>query len=1550
MANREVSISIRVDDSGSDGAFRRLTARFNELGDTSDTAIKKIGDSLDRQLMVAFSKGGDREYLETVRRLAPQLRALQEQIKAGAFNLEDYGRRMQMLHSFTKDAIAQTEHLGEAFRDTRDEAKNTGTTLKDMLGEFGGNLAARAVSQVLDYVKQLGQEAARTSLEVQQSVANISTLKDIDLSQTTNQLFDLSTRVPQSAQQLGEGLYNIFSSVEATQSQAVALLEQFAKGAVAARTDTQTFGTAVLGVINAYKLELSDAAHVSDVFFNTVNLGVVNGQELAANLGLVTQSAKNAGVTFDQLGALIAGVTKEGGPAAQNINNLSNLLMKLPTTEASDGLKKLGIQLADSKGEFRPILDVLTDLKARLNSLTPAARALELQKIFPDLQARTGLTTILSQLDFVKNATLENARAAGVSEEAYKKMSGTASAQLQLFHNSLIAFLAKLSEWITQSRILGTVLGWLGSLFGVMGRNTGTVLILVAALGGLVLALNAVSVAASINAIVAYVQGLGGLISVIGNVGKAMIGLQTTFATTGAVATAATGGWLAVLGLLAGVVLALYNYSQSSKEVKSADEGRVKTLQSVISTTQEDIKFLQDQSKSLKDSSEARSRYDSIMKSVTVTDRLTIQNIEDETAKRAALAGVLQHQLDLRQEELRSQAVTAAVASTSKLQEALDAEKQLQTLMQGRKFLMAEIDKGVMTRTTVHAGQEEIENYAEGLKLTEKRIGELSETSKQARDVLDQNVAVLAQMATQANQTGIEFLKQNGILITNKDAQIQLAQKIDEANETILRQKQAALEAGKAVLDYAGNIQTLKFAQADASISNNGVKGFADNLQNELNAAKEKGADYTDTLRQLKPLLDQLANALRSGSKDAKDYAERLKLVPDSVRDALKESQKFGQYNPFENTKKQRAADLSDAKKYVRGMKAELGDLQTVLDAMRRGTMGQESGGRTAIQNPRTNATGLFQVLPVNVPNWTKKYVGKIFSVAQFKKDVDAQVTVFNGEMGKYLQIAMKRSGGDVKKAIRMAAAAWYGGEGAMDNYDKNFGGKGKEPTFREYTTRVLQQTLAAAGGRQSSEIREFDAEAQTLREIAETRARINQLINEGGDANKKQLDGLHDYENNLKEIEKLVDQINASGLKDHLVMGLPDTAADARKMVERLQAFTQLQSSLRSQTDSAKERMFELSGEMNGGLTDVEKFDHHLQVLRESGKLTAADFALLADDIKKTREQLIELSKTEHTKNIGEAFKQMADNFRQELVEKSPINDFLHSLEQVKDLKLDGGALTQVKGLFAVGNQVDTENFATYIRQWLTLLSSLGGFDATKIDEVVGKLRAAANGFNAATRHKNDLDFDSLKKDLSGQLEEFQRGGRDLTEYEKTLRQINTDYKDLDPAQKQYLLNMAAEVDAQRQFQKTYEEVHSVVRDSLQTFVDEGWGGLFKSIRNKFKTMLLDMAADLITSNLMKLLTGQSNTSKNATGGGLLNILFGNRSATGNSSPVGSNQGGGFSLGNNTNSLFGGGRSTPQTTGGFAGGNPVADLLRGGGSAQSVSGGGGGRPAWNGT
>jgi TP901 family phage tail tape measure protein len=341
-------------------------------------------------------------------------------------------------------AHAATSAIGVAnLGHAAEQASGGFTILKGVIASTIGSLSAQAISGGIAALKNAAGIGIKGAADLQQSVANISTIVDVNTQKLTADLNAMSGRVPETAAQLASSFYNIASSIDMASSGGQAgltkITELLARGAVAASTDADTWGTAMLGLKNAYNQSFDQMQHSSDVMFKTIQYGVVNGQQLAAGLGELTSSAKVSGLSIDELGASIAAVTRQGGDAGQNLNNLNNLLTKFTTKSSQDELHNLGVKTLDAKGNFLPFMDVLTQTKARLDTMTPSARALELQAIFPDLQARTGLTTLLDQLDSAKTFLADNKTAAGTTEAAYTKMSQTASAQWKLFTNNLKA-------------------------------------------------------------------------------------------------------------------------------------------------------------------------------------------------------------------------------------------------------------------------------------------------------------------------------------------------------------------------------------------------------------------------------------------------------------------------------------------------------------------------------------------------------------------------------------------------------------------------------------------------------------------------------------------------------------------------------------------------------------------------------------------------------------------------------------------------------------------------------------------------------------------------------------------------------------------------------------------------------------------------------------------------------------------------------------------------------------------------------------------------------
>lgn len=108
---------------------------------------------------------------------------------------------------------------------------------------------------------------------------------------------------------------------------------------------------------------------------------------------------------------------------------------------------------------------------------------------------------------------------------------------------------------------------------------------------------------------------------------------------------------------------------------------------------------------------------------------------------------------------------------------------------------------------------------------------------------------------------------------------------------------------------------------------------------------------------------------------------------------------------------------------------------------------GQESGGNYDAVNARTGASGKYQIMPENWPQWAEEAgLG-----ADAEMTPENQETVARYKLGEYYD----------KYGARGAAMAWYGGEGALDYDDDALNrkqGNGDEPSINEYADSVMQR------------------------------------------------------------------------------------------------------------------------------------------------------------------------------------------------------------------------------------------------------------------------------------------------------------------------------------------------------------------------------------------------------------------------------------------------------------------------------------------------------------
>ncbi len=155
---------------------------------------------------------------------------------------------------------------------------------------------------------------------------------------------------------LANGLYQIYSS-GLQGKQALDALRISSVGATAGMTDTATASTVLVAAMNAYGGKTAkDAQHFMDVFFKTVERGVVTFPQLAGGMGNIIGMAAQLKVPIETVGAAVATMTKMGVGADETFTSLNRVFGELlnPSKLMQDALKatgyESGLALLQAKG------------------------------------------------------------------------------------------------------------------------------------------------------------------------------------------------------------------------------------------------------------------------------------------------------------------------------------------------------------------------------------------------------------------------------------------------------------------------------------------------------------------------------------------------------------------------------------------------------------------------------------------------------------------------------------------------------------------------------------------------------------------------------------------------------------------------------------------------------------------------------------------------------------------------------------------------------------------------------------------------------------------------------------------------------------------------------------------------------------------------------------------------------------------------------------------------------------------------------------------------
>jgi len=284
---------------------------------------------------------------------------------------------------------------------------------KSLAATFGIILGAQAAVGVF-------KDLAGAALDFQQSISNVNSLlggTDVNVGKLSDQLLQLDGNLGSSTK-LADALYEALSAgVEP--AKAIDFVATSAKLASAQLFDAGDSARLLATVMNAYGKEAGTAAHISDVFSQTIKIGVVRGGELAHALGNVISTAAQAKVPIEDIGAAIAIMTRAGIDADTATTSLNRAMLAFidPSVEAKKVAHELGIEL--NAQELAHL-----GLKGAIDKVVKATDGnLEAQAaLFGDVRAfKAALALTGAQAGIYADTLKDMKNAVGVTDEAFRR-------------------------------------------------------------------------------------------------------------------------------------------------------------------------------------------------------------------------------------------------------------------------------------------------------------------------------------------------------------------------------------------------------------------------------------------------------------------------------------------------------------------------------------------------------------------------------------------------------------------------------------------------------------------------------------------------------------------------------------------------------------------------------------------------------------------------------------------------------------------------------------------------------------------------------------------------------------------------------------------------------------------------------------------------------------------------------------------------------------------------------------------------------------------------
>jgi len=315
---------------------------------------------------------------------------------------------------------------------TSDRVKVLGAQMQ-LIGRVGTSVGRTLTRQVSMPLAAIGGYAVKTAADFETSFAKIEGLVGVsadEIAALEEAAARLGPQFGKSSTEAAEALFFITSAGLRGQ-EAIDTLEASLKASAIGLGETAVVADLVTSATNAYGSSVLSASRATDTLTAAVRYGKLEPADLAQSMGMVLPVASAMGVSFDQVGAAFAAMSRTGTDASTAATQLRQILATIlkPTAEANDELAKYGLSAQGLREQLRKrgLLSVLQTLTGTLGMNDDA-----ISKVFGNIRALSGVLDLMgSNAQATEEIFAGMVDTTGMLDDAFGVTADTAAFQFQ---------------------------------------------------------------------------------------------------------------------------------------------------------------------------------------------------------------------------------------------------------------------------------------------------------------------------------------------------------------------------------------------------------------------------------------------------------------------------------------------------------------------------------------------------------------------------------------------------------------------------------------------------------------------------------------------------------------------------------------------------------------------------------------------------------------------------------------------------------------------------------------------------------------------------------------------------------------------------------------------------------------------------------------------------------------------------------------------------------------------------------------------------------------